>query len=451
MPLTVRQNGNSSANIIQASWWNDYHDLLTGQMLDQAVTLRPNMVLQSSLTSPAAIISATPTAGSGLSVGTYQYVYTVTGPDGHESLPSAAISMTTTSNNQQGTIVIPAQPTGATSVTIYRTKVGTSGPFYFIPGAMGLSPAGVSYIDITADSALNTSITPPVEPRYNGCLILQNRSGTDLLIIAADGSVLSPNQDLYIKSNNNINFQSPSGSTIGQFNSGGLDLLTKNLSVNQFINFHNSDGNAGALIAYGAGIGFRKGTTKLAEIQGNGNMVISGTTYYTTRSTSPGFGTNGTFDGFDVAEVFQVDREYASGTVVCPVDTTTPVAFVTDYSDYGKPVMTQCTHDACSLAMVVTSVPGVSLGSPNVPSMTDPAMPYHPDRPLAQCVSMTGRVFVKTAYDIAGRTYVCSDGRGGVRAVNGESAQAIGVSIAPTQNGMIPILVRPMFVTVPAS
>jgi hypothetical protein len=453
MALTRRMDGTTSASQVFASWWNDYLDLLSGIMKDQAVILRPNMLLRSSLTTPANITSATHITGSGLSVGTYQYQYTVLGPDGHESLPSTATSTSTTSGNQQVQITLPTQPTGTTGINIYRTKVGLSTPFYLIPGASNLSPTTTTYIDTTADTSLNTSITPPLEPRYNGVLVLQNGVGdpsnpADLLIIAADGSILSPGQDLYIKSNTNINFQSPNGTTVGQFNGGGLDLLTKNLTVNQSVSFHDYDGNAGALVASGAGIGFKKGSTKLAEVTGGGNMIISGTTYYTTRSTSPSFGTNGSFDGFDIAEVYQVDQEYASGTIVCPSDTVTPVPFVTDYSDYGKPVMSRCTHDGCSLAMVITSVPGVSLGSPNVPSMTDPAMPYHPDKPLAQCMSMTGRVFIQTDHDIPGKAYVTSDGTGGVRAVvPGEKVQAIGVSLSPTDSGMIPVMIRPMFVS----
>jgi hypothetical protein len=453
MPLTLRTNGNASSNIIQASWFNDYYNLLTGQMYDQAVTLRPNLLLKSSMLSPAAITSATAATGTGLGIGSYQYVYTVTGPDGHESLPSAAISATTTSGNQQVQVTIPSQPTGAGGVNLYRTKVGGS-TFYLIPGAIGLSAGGVTYTDQTADTSLNTSVKPPIEPRYNGALILQNGVGsppalpTDILIIAADGSIYSPGHDLYVKTDTNINFQSPNGTTVVQINSGGMDLLNTNLTVNQFLQFHDYDGNAGAIIASGAGIGFRKGTTKLAEVLGNGNFVISGTTYYSTRGTAPGLSGGGTFDGFDIAECYRTDQEYPSGTVVCPADVITPVPFKTDYSDLSLPIMTQCTHDACTLANVVTAVPGYCMGVPNVPSMTDPAMPYNPDKPMSQPISMVGKVFVKCAYDIPGKVYVTSDGRGGVRQVQaGEKVQAIGVSLAPTNNGMIPLMIRPMFVS----
>lgn len=39
MPLTLRQNGSQSANLVTAQWWNDYYNLLTGLMNDQPVTL----------------------------------------------------------------------------------------------------------------------------------------------------------------------------------------------------------------------------------------------------------------------------------------------------------------------------------------------------------------------------------------------------------------------------
>ena len=39
MALTVQTNGSGPSNIIQASWFNDYYNLLTGAMHDQPVTL----------------------------------------------------------------------------------------------------------------------------------------------------------------------------------------------------------------------------------------------------------------------------------------------------------------------------------------------------------------------------------------------------------------------------
>ncbi len=39
MPLTIRENGNTSANLVTAQWWNDFFNLLTGTMNDQPVTI----------------------------------------------------------------------------------------------------------------------------------------------------------------------------------------------------------------------------------------------------------------------------------------------------------------------------------------------------------------------------------------------------------------------------
>lgn len=39
MALTIRANGSNPDNLIGASWFNDYYDLVTGAMTDQPVTL----------------------------------------------------------------------------------------------------------------------------------------------------------------------------------------------------------------------------------------------------------------------------------------------------------------------------------------------------------------------------------------------------------------------------
>ena len=46
MPLTVRTNGSGSSNIIQASWFNDYYNLLTGVMTDQPVTIAQSLTVK---------------------------------------------------------------------------------------------------------------------------------------------------------------------------------------------------------------------------------------------------------------------------------------------------------------------------------------------------------------------------------------------------------------------
>lgn len=45
MALTLRSNGSGSSNLINASWFNDFYNLLTGAMTDQPVTLANTLSL----------------------------------------------------------------------------------------------------------------------------------------------------------------------------------------------------------------------------------------------------------------------------------------------------------------------------------------------------------------------------------------------------------------------
>ena len=118
------------------------------------------------------------------------------------------------------------------------------------------------------------------------------------------------------------------------------------------------------------GIGFQdSGGQALAEMKGGGNLIIHGTTYFTDQTTFVN-AANGVFDAFDFSEVFQVDKEYQPGTLVCPADITTPIPY-DGTPQAGIPILTQCSHDACTLAGVIVSVPGFCAGSPNVPSMQE--------------------------------------------------------------------------------
>src|SRR5947207_11136773 len=49
MPLTRRQNGKDPNNIISASWFNDFLDVLTGVMQDQAINIA-NTITAAALT-----------------------------------------------------------------------------------------------------------------------------------------------------------------------------------------------------------------------------------------------------------------------------------------------------------------------------------------------------------------------------------------------------------------
>jgi hypothetical protein len=165
---------------------------------------------------------------------------------------------------------------------------------------------------------------------------------------------------------------------------------------------------------------------------------VSGNTYYTTQATF-NFSAGGSFDSFDFAEIYQVDDCYDDGTVVCPKDTDMPIPYQAGPGERVIPLMTRCTHDGCPLAHVVSREPGFCAGMPNHPGMDG----YDPGAPLTMAVALVGRVFARTGGGIVGRQYVCSDGAGGVRAiVSGESVMALGVAIAPSQDGMVPIVLR---------
>lgn len=73
---------------------------------------------------PAAPTVAT-AAGTTLGIGAYNYAVTFVDASGGESMPGTQAPLTTTSNNQAGSLTaIPTGPTGTTKRNIYRTAVG---------------------------------------------------------------------------------------------------------------------------------------------------------------------------------------------------------------------------------------------------------------------------------------------------------------------------------------
>lgn len=189
MPLTVRTNGSSSPNIIQASWFNDFLNLFTGQMTDQEVTFVNNLVLKAIGAAPSSALTATPAAGTALGVGVYQYVYTFVSPDG-ESLQSPSASMTTTTNNQAGSLSsIGTGPTGTTARNIYRTLVG--GSTYFFVASLNDNTTTV-YTDTATDASLSGHANPPAHPSFGGSLVIKDSTGAVKLTIYNDGTIVGP-------------------------------------------------------------------------------------------------------------------------------------------------------------------------------------------------------------------------------------------------------------------
>jgi hypothetical protein len=173
-------------------------------------------------------------------------------------------------------------------------------------------------------------------------------------------------------------------------------------------------------------IGFKNSMAgKIAEMRGD--LVISGTTFFTTQASS-GFNNSASFDSFDVAEIFTTDHAYDSGVVVCPGD---------------DGAMHQCTHDGCHAALVVSKVPGLGLGAGGLNDV-------RPDEPY-ELLAIAGRVRVKTQDDqIVARQLVSADGNGGVRGMRpGEEGFALGVALDRSLNETVGILLRPMYCRAP--
>lgn len=544
--LTLKSNGNSSANIVRADWWNDYYNLLTGIMKDQPVNISNNLILQATLaTAPGSGAFCTAVSGGNLGIGTYKYVTSfVTG--GIESQPSPSASVTTSGTNTAVNYQsIQTGPTGTTQRVIYRTKVNGS-TFYQLTTLNDNTTT--FFADTLLDSGLSTYITPVTTYGYAGKLIVRDQAGNNNLVLSPDGTIsgnsgvtingnltisngtaylsatnvygllqtmsgadITSSGNLYstlgrlgksaagdiidangtttfIKGSAGISFQVPNGTTGVNINSSGqlhclngfnLDGGAMNLASGSVINVSNPTYNITGANFAGTGITFASGAqfnapillqpgntstpsviqigtaglgiknnsgTKLMEIKNTGLMVISGATYYSAGSTGNVTG-GGTFDGFDIAETSQVDQQYIAGTMVCPADTTTQIPYdntAWHTADRAKPLMTLCTHDGCNLAAPVSDIPAFSAGCPNTPDRPD----YDPTLPLIQALTMVGRVFVKTTHDIPGRVYVTSDGTGGVRqVVAGDKVMSIGATLGPTVNGMVPVLIRPTFVT----
>jgi hypothetical protein len=200
-----------------------------------------------------------------------------------------------------------------------------------------------------------------------------------------------------------------------------------------------NNSSAPSLLQVGVALGVKKNNgAKLMEVNSSGNMLISGNTYYTTQSTF-NFSAGGSFDSFDFAEIYRVDDTYPDGTVVCPADTHIPIPYQAGPGQRVIPLMTRCVHDGCPLAHIISREPGFCAGHPNYPDVDG----YDWRAPLTMAIALVGRVFVRTGGGIVGRQYVCSDGNGGVRAVvPGESVMALGVALAPSQDGVVPLVLR---------
>jgi hypothetical protein len=131
--------------------------------------LYPLQVYGSQYVAPTSAPSAARIAGSGLGIGTYQYLCTFI-TQGGETPAGPAVSVTTNAGNQQVSLtnipIAPSQPLTPGVATndvigraIYRTAVGGS-TFYYLTALQDNTTT--TYTDNAADAALVTTATPPV-------------------------------------------------------------------------------------------------------------------------------------------------------------------------------------------------------------------------------------------------------------------------------------------------
>jgi hypothetical protein len=187
MALTLRTNGSSGANLVTASWWNDYYNLLTGSMVDQPVTLVPGLTLKGIGGGPGSAPTAAVVAGSSLGIGAYKYTVTFGDGSGGETIAGPSVTATTTSGNQN--VNLSAIPTGATGTTkrnIYRTTVGGS-TYQFLASINDNTTT--TYSDTTADASLGLTVRP-LHPSFGGSIFIQDSSSHTMLTIANDGTFL---------------------------------------------------------------------------------------------------------------------------------------------------------------------------------------------------------------------------------------------------------------------
>ena len=187
MPLTVRTNGSAGSNIITASWFNDFLNLLTGVMQDQEVTIKNVLTMIGIQAAPTGAMTAALASGTNLGIGLYCYQYTWVSADGGETIGSPNNNITTTTGNQKVNLSnVTVGPTGTVARNIYRTKVGCAAGAKLFFVAQIADNVTTTYSDTTADGSLGAT-TLPVTPSFGGALWVKNPAGTILAKINNDG------------------------------------------------------------------------------------------------------------------------------------------------------------------------------------------------------------------------------------------------------------------------
>lgn len=185
MPLTLRTNGSSGSNIIQAAWFNDFLNLFTGVMTDQPVTFNNLLLLKGiTFTTPTAPTLAL-AAGTNMGIGAYTYAIGFQEGNGKTTPGTTANTTTTTGNQAVNLSSIPTGPTGTTARVVYRSKVGTTSPLFVVSTINDNTTT--TFSDTTADASL--TVQAPAHNSFGGSLLIQDSGGNNKAQIFSDGSM----------------------------------------------------------------------------------------------------------------------------------------------------------------------------------------------------------------------------------------------------------------------
>jgi hypothetical protein len=169
MALTLRTNG-TGGGIVSAAWWNDYYNLLTGVMTDQAITLANTLTAQHLMVSGTGVLGRT-TAGDILDTDSNAALYlkAASGQAIHFQIPNGTDILQLLAGS--GTLFKTLQ-SGAANGFTFQTWTGTAnaGPLSIggqFNGAASYVDAGGVYTVAPVSSGVNWTWAFRVKPTGN--------------------------------------------------------------------------------------------------------------------------------------------------------------------------------------------------------------------------------------------------------------------------------------------